>query len=191
MSAFELITPNATHADKISALLDATIGPGRLVRMAERLRENNQPIPSLARIAISTSQPQTAPIGSIAYWPIVIGTIPALLLGPLVIADDWQGQGVGRALLAESLAAAKAQGHKWVLLVGDAPYYAAHGFQQAPDGLCYPMPVDKARVLICALAGDSEPIAESANSPANSPAHKPVPKSVHVRAAPANLEQSP
>lgn len=180
MSAFELIIPNATHADKISSLLAATIGPGRLVRMAERLRENNQQIPSLARIAISTSKKeQDVPIGSIAFWPIVIGPIPALLLGPLVIAHDWQGQGVGRALLAESLAAAKAEGHKWVLLVGDAPYYAAHGFQQAPDGLCYPMPVDKARVLICGLAGDSELIPEP-----------PVPELVHVRPAPANLEQS-
>ena len=54
--------------------------------------------------------------------------------------------------MIESLAAAKALGHKLVLLVGDAPYYARVGFKKLPDGLLQlPGPFDPARFLYLEL----------------------------------------
>jgi predicted N-acetyltransferase YhbS len=55
-------------------------------------------------------------------------------------------------LMTETLAKAKAQGHKLVLLVGDAPYYARVGFVQVPEGqLLLPGPTDPKRLLYLEL----------------------------------------
>ena len=92
--------------------------------------------------------------GSISFWPLAIGQVgtPALLLGPLVVHPQRQNLGVGLTLMQEGLARAKAQGHKLVILVGDAPYYARVGFQRLKPGrLRFPGPVDPNRVLGLAL----------------------------------------
>ena len=142
--AFEIKqTPPELENDKLS-LTSKILGPGRLVRMAERLRENNQQIPELNFCAISDE----GMIGGIAYWPIQIGPTPALLLGPLIVNPLWQGKGVGRGLIATSLAAAEKLGHELVLLVGDLSYYNQLGFKIAPAGLNCPGPVDESRLLI-------------------------------------------
>ena len=142
--AFEIKqTPPELENDKLS-LTSKILGPGRLVRMAERLRENNQQIPELNFCAISDE----SMIGGIAYWPIQIGPTPALLLGPLIVNPLWQGKGVGRGLMATSLAAAEKLGHELVLLVGDLSYYCQLGFKIAPAGLNCPGPVDESRLLI-------------------------------------------
>lgn len=142
--AFEIKqTPPELENDKLS-LTSKILGPGRLVRMAERLRENNQQIPELNFCAISDE----GMIGGIAYWPIQIGPTPALLLGPLIVNPLWQGKGVGRGLMAISLAAAEKLGHELVLLVGDLSYYSQSGFKIAPAGLNCPSPVDESRLLI-------------------------------------------
>ena len=100
--AFEIKqTTSELEKDKLS-LASRILGPGRLVRMAERLRENNQQIPELNFCAVSDE----GMIGGIAFWPIQIGSTPALLLGPLIVNPEWQGKGVGRGLMATSLAAA-------------------------------------------------------------------------------------
>ena len=142
--AFEIKqTPSELEKDKLS-LASRILGPGRLVRMAERLRENNQQIPELNFCAVSDE----GMIGGIAFWPIQIGSTPALLLGPLIVNPEWQGKGVGRGLMATSLAAAEKLGHELVLLVGDLSYYGQSGFINAPSGLNCPGPVDESRLLI-------------------------------------------
>jgi predicted N-acetyltransferase YhbS len=55
--------------------------------------------------------------------------------------------------MCQTLAMAKASGHKLVLLVGDAPYYARVGFAQVPEGqVLLPGPVDPKRLLFLELA---------------------------------------
>ena len=49
--------------------------------------------------------------------------------------------------MREALWRAARMGHRFVLLVGDAPYYARFGFEPAPAGLDLPGPVDRARFL--------------------------------------------
>ena len=50
-------------------------------------------------------------------------------------------------------AAARAQGHRLVVLVGDEPYYGKSGFVRVPKGRAMmPGPVDPARILVCELS---------------------------------------
>jgi predicted N-acetyltransferase YhbS len=64
----------------------------------------------------------------------------------------FRSQGIGEGLVKRSLEAAKTAGWKFVVLVGDEPYYARMGFKRAPEGrISLPGPVDPARLLCCDL----------------------------------------
>jgi predicted N-acetyltransferase YhbS len=67
--------------------------------------------------------------------------------------------GVGAALMDHALAAAKARGHRAVILLGDEPYYARFGFSAAKTGeLRLPGAFERDRLLgleLCEGALDS------------------------------------
>ncbi|MDE1974042.1 MAG: N-acetyltransferase, partial [Hyphomicrobiales bacterium] len=64
----------------------------------------------------------------------------------------FRDRGVGQALIARALEAARAGGHKLVLLVGDESYYGKSGFTRVPPGRAsMPGPVDAARLLVAEL----------------------------------------
>jgi predicted N-acetyltransferase YhbS len=133
----------------IEALHAEVFGPGRFARAAFRLREDVAHDPDLSLVASTGGRL----VASVRLTPIRIGTTPALLLGPLVVALEWKGRGAGKALVRKSLAAAKERGHRLVLLVGDEPYYGPLGFARLPPyAVTLPGPVDPARVLIASLA---------------------------------------
>jgi predicted N-acetyltransferase YhbS len=56
------------------------------------------------------------------------------MLGPLAVEASSRQFGVGAALMDHALAAAKARGHRAVILLGDAPYYARFGFSTDKTG---------------------------------------------------------
>jgi len=60
--------------------------------------------------------------------PIFCGEQPALLLGPVTVDPPFRSGGIGEALVMKSLGAARAAGHRLVLLVGDMSYYGKMGF---------------------------------------------------------------
>ena len=135
-------------ADAILRLNERVFGPGRFARTAYRLRETTSADLSLSFVA----RVGTLLVGANAMTPILIGSTPALLLGPLIVEPVFRSQGIGEALVNRSLEAAKAAGAKLVVLVGDEPYYARMGFKPAPPGrIVLPGPVDPARVLVCEL----------------------------------------
>ncbi len=141
-------TTEPGHAQAVTALLDLAFGPGRFAKTAARLREGNRPIEALSLVAFEGA----ALRASVQFWPILIGQTPALLLGPLAVDPAERGRGIGLGLMAHGLDTARALGHKLVLLVGDAPYYAKVGFVPAqPGALTMPGPVDPARLLVCEL----------------------------------------
>jgi predicted N-acetyltransferase YhbS len=81
-------------------------------------------------------------------WHVSAGNIPALLLGPLAVDDTFRKLGVGAALMDHALAAAVARGHRAVILLGDAPYYARFGFSAQKAGrLSLPGPFERDRLL--------------------------------------------
>ncbi len=150
-----IITPGA-HDARAEDLLDAAFGTARRLNTSYRLREGARPAGGLSFTAHDEGSGALA--GVISFWPLRItgDGRKALLLGPLAVHPDFQGKGLGGKLLAHGLAAAREKGHRLVILVGDAPYYARHGFSPVPEGrLLMPGPFDPARLLYAELTPDA------------------------------------
>ncbi len=133
------------------ALLDAAFGPARFLKTCERLREGRAPAPGLALVA---RDDEGELLATIRLWPIFAGgRRPALLLGPLAVAEHARALGLGGIMMRESLARAHGLGHRAVLLVGDEPYYRRFGFERRfTEKLVMPGPVERARFLGLELA---------------------------------------
>jgi len=142
--------PFAIRAERASdvaareALLDACFGDDRHMRTCQRLRDGRAPAEGLALSAVR----QGRLVGSVRLWHVSAGGIPALMLGPLAVEASSRQLGVGAALMDHALAAAKARGHRAVILLGDAPYYARFGFSAAKTGeLALPGAFERDRLL--------------------------------------------
>jgi predicted N-acetyltransferase YhbS len=150
MPDLPLILEPATDddADPIERLNERVFGPGRFARTAYRVREATPADPALSFVA----RVGTLLVGASAMTPITVGEVSALLLGPLIVEPVFRSQGIGEALVARSLEAAKAAGWKLVILVGPESYYERMGFQRVPAGqISLPGPVDPDRLLYCEL----------------------------------------
>ena len=142
--------PFAIRAERASdvvareALLDVCFGANRHTRTCQRLRDGRAPAEGLALSAVR----QGRLVGSVRLWHVSAGGIPVLMLGPLAVEASSRQLGVGAALMDHALAAAKARGHRAVILLGDAPYYARFGFSAAKTGeLALPGAFDRDRLL--------------------------------------------
>jgi predicted N-acetyltransferase YhbS len=127
----------AVLAGAVERLYDDVFGPARFHKASYLFREGVDPIRELSWIALEGDRL----VGAIRYWPILVGESghPALLLGPLAIAQDRAGRGIGRALMFKTLDLAAQLGHDLVLLVGDVDYYKRFGFVPAtPYGFVMP-----------------------------------------------------
>lgn len=135
-------------AAAIERLDERAFGPGRFARTAYRLREEAEPDLSLSFVA----HVGTLLVGVNRMTKVLVGDVPALLLGPLTVEPAFRSQGLGEILVKTSLDAARAAGHTLVLLVGDMDYYARLGFERVPRGkILMPGPVDPDRLLYCEL----------------------------------------
>ena len=135
---------NAADASARETLLDEAFGPGREAKTSARLREGRLPAKGLSLVVRDRGQL----VGTLRCWHVRAGGRPALLLGPLAVAASHRSLGIGSQLMREALWRAAMLGHKAVLLVGDAPYYARFGFEASLTiGLDLPGPVDRARFL--------------------------------------------
>ncbi|HEY4345786.1 MAG TPA: N-acetyltransferase [Parvibaculum sp.] len=145
---FDIELERPEHAVDIDALLDLSFGPGRYAKTAQRLREGNKAVPELSYVAFMGASAARRLVGSLTFWPVNIGGVPGLMLGPLAVQPDLRGQGVGINLMRQGLTDAKELGYTLVILVGDEPYYVKVGFGPVPPGrLTMPGPVDPARLL--------------------------------------------
>ncbi|MCE9649504.1 MAG: N-acetyltransferase [Parvibaculum sp.] len=145
---FDIEHERPEHAAAIDALLDLSFGPGRYAKTAQRLREGNIAVPELCYVAFMGEGAERRLIGSLSFWPVNIGGVDGLMLGPLAVEPALRGQGAGINMMRRGLADAKALGYKLVILVGDEPYYVKVGFGPVPPGrLTMPGPVDPSRLL--------------------------------------------
>jgi predicted N-acetyltransferase YhbS len=123
--------PFAIRAERTSdvaareTLLDACFGDNRHMRTCQRLRDGHAPAEGLAFSAVGADGQL---VGTLRLWHVSAGGVPALTLGPLAVDPTCRKLGVGAALMARSLVAARARGHRAVILLGDAPYYSRFGF---------------------------------------------------------------
>lgn len=144
----DILPESPDHADAIEKLHERGFGPGRFARSAFRLREGARELQGLSFIA----RVGTLLVGSVRMSPIRIGGTSALLLGPLAVDPPFMNRGIGTALMQAALDAARKDGHRLVILVGDEPFYAKAGFRRVARGqVTLPGPVDPDRILVAEL----------------------------------------
>jgi predicted N-acetyltransferase YhbS len=141
---FAIRSERASDVVAREALLDACFGENRSLRTCQRLRDGRLPAEGLAFSALREGKL----VGTLRLWHVSVGGTPALILGPLAVETGSRKLGVGAALMDHALAAADARGHRAVLLLGDAPYYARFGFSADKTGLlALPGPFERERLL--------------------------------------------
>jgi putative acetyltransferase len=74
-------------------------------------------------------------VGHIAYSPLQIsdGTSDWYGMGPVSVLPELQRQGIGSALINQSLSMLEEMGAKGCALVGDPNYYSRFGFRNYPE----------------------------------------------------------
>ena len=148
--AFLLRDERATDLAARERLLDAAFGATRFARTCERLREGRRPAEGLALVA---EDPTGRLIGTVRLWHVDLGSAGAgLMLGPIAVDAESRSLGLGATLMNVAIDRARRLGHRAVVLVGDAPYYARFGF--SPDlttDLDLPGPVERPRFLALEL----------------------------------------
>jgi predicted N-acetyltransferase YhbS len=141
---FAIRSERASDVVAREALLDACFGESRSQRTCQRLRDGRAPAEGLALSAVREGRL----VGTVRLWHVSAGGIPALVLGPLAVDHTCRKLGVGAALMDHALAAATTRGHRAVILLGDAPYYARFGFSTLKTGeLSLPGPFERDRLL--------------------------------------------
>lgn len=136
-------------AEAREALLDRAFGPGRFAKTCQRLRDGRLPAEALSFAACHAG----VLVGTLRFWSLTAGGREALMLGPLAVEETHRSFGIGGTLIRVGLSRAAELGHKGVLLVGDAPYYARFGFSRGlAAGLAMPGPVNPERFLGLELA---------------------------------------
>lgn len=159
-------------APAIEALLDRAFGPKRRLKTAERLREGRRPADGLSLVALDGARL----VGTVRQWHVTAGDRPALLLGPVAVAEDRRNRGVGTALVETSLERALMAGHRGVILVGDAPYYGRFDFRRELTlDLALPGPVEAERFLGLELVHGGLAGARGLVAPAGAPAEAAAP----------------
>jgi predicted N-acetyltransferase YhbS len=155
IAKFSIHAEQPADRPEIESLLDEVFGISRRLKTSYRLREGEMPVEGLS---FTAREPGRGLVGAISFWRIFIGDdgLPALLLGPLAVAPDRQGAGIGRALMKLGIERAGTLGATLIILVGDEPYYGRVGFRKVPDGqLLMPGPVDPDRLLYLELKEDA------------------------------------
>lgn len=135
---------------EVEALYDTCFAQGREMLSSYRLRDGVAPVPQLCLVARDDAGILSA---AIRYWPVRVGGVPVLLLGPVAVHPTRQGEGLGALIIGESLDLARAEGWRFVMLVGDAPYYGRFGFQRL-QGVIMPPPTNPDRVLGLSLVNN-------------------------------------
>lgn len=146
---FEIALEGSGHGPARLALLDRVMGPQRLRRTCERLREGREPLDGLSLVALG----RRSLVGTVRLWGVrACGLSDGVLLGPLAVDSEHQGLGVGAALLECSIRRISARGNGAVILVGDASYYGRFGFSaHAARRLSMPGPFERHRLLALEL----------------------------------------
>ncbi|MEH6524522.1 MAG: N-acetyltransferase [Sneathiella sp.] len=149
----QIIHERPEDAALIEPLLEKCFGSERFKKTAYKIREKLEPIRELSFIVKESDKL----LATIRYWPIIIGKhTEALLLGPIAVEPERQGEGLGVSLIRKSLQVAKDLDYQIVILVGDPEYYEQFGFTSAAENnLSLPGPVEDRRFLVKELTSGS------------------------------------
>jgi predicted N-acetyltransferase YhbS len=156
-----LIPLDAVDPALVEDLLDRAFGPDRHQRTAYLVREGVDWLPALSFAALDTDQHLA---GTIQCWPVAL-TDPAgkrhpmVMVGPVAVLPERQGEGYGKALVTAALGALSPQAPLPQVMVGDPEYYERFfGFSAShTGGWTLPGPWDPARLLCRAERPDMLP----------------------------------
>ena len=169
---FAIRAERASDTAERETLFDACFGADRHRRACQRLRDGRVPAEGLALSALC----EGTLVGTLRLWHVSAGNVPALMLGPLAVDGAFRNLGVGAALVDRALMVARTRGHRAVILLGDAPYYARFGFSAAKTGeLVLPGPFERDRLLGIELAEGALDAAWGMVVATGAPASKPKP----------------
>lgn len=90
-------------------------------------------------------------VGHVLFTGARAGGVDAVLLAPLAVLPEWQGCGVGGALVREGLAQATVAGFSIALVLGSPAYYTRFGFEPAQSRrILPPYPVEPSEAWMVA-----------------------------------------
>lgn len=139
----------------VEQLLDDAFGADRRARTAYLLRTRGVCVPPLCW-ALSEDDRL---FGVIQCWPVRIGDTPLVLVGPVAVAPDQQGSGVGTQLMHVMLEQAEKLGNPPMVMIGDPEYYQRFGFTaNATGGWTLPGPWEPRRLLARNTGGANLPL---------------------------------
>ena len=152
MSDATLIPLDNVDPALVEALLDRAFEPERHKRTAYKVREGTDWLPGLSFAAIDGDEHL---VGTIQCWPVAL-TDPAgrrhpmIMVGPVAVEPEAQGQGYGKALMTASLAALSPQAPLPQVMIGDPEYYGRFwGFtNKHTGGWNLPGPFEQRRLLV-------------------------------------------
>lgn len=149
-----LIPLEAVDPAMVEEVLDRAFGPDRQARTAYRIRAGMDWLPGLSFAALDADDLLVA---TIQCWPIGLqtrqGQVPLVMVGPVAVVPERQGEGFGvglmTAMLAEDMRLAASGGPALPqVLIGDSSYYGRWGFSAAlTGGWRCPGPYEQARLL--------------------------------------------
>lgn len=140
-------------ADAIDALLDAAFGAERRGRTAYAIRRGMAWLTGLSYAAVDTGTDEM--LGLLQSWPVALhaadgAQAPLVMVGPVAVLPDHQGEGVGRLLmdrLIEDVDGGRTTDP--LMMIGDPEYYGRFwGF--TADATAHweaPGPVERRRLL--------------------------------------------
>jgi predicted N-acetyltransferase YhbS len=140
----------------VEDVLDRAFGPDRFERTAYKVRKGADWLPALSFAALDEDDRL---VGTIQCWPVALiepdeagrsgGRHPMIMVGPVAVLPEYQGQGYGQALMAAALGALSPDAPLPQVMVGDPEYYGRFfGFSAAlTSRWILPGPWDPARLL--------------------------------------------
>jgi predicted N-acetyltransferase YhbS len=136
----------------VEALLDAAFGADRKSRTAYKVRRG---VAAIAEISFAVVEDGLL-LGTIQCWPVRLMDAALVLVGPVAVAPEAQGRGIGKGLMQTMLTAAEAHGHNALMMIGDPDYYERFfGFSaDITGGWILPGPVERHR-LLARIMGDT------------------------------------